>query len=84
MLARYQFVMNTNPQSHPARILCEFLGKFGVPAEGHSREELSEKEREALRRLAAGELGETERLALVPLLAHNEVAMEFLADQTKL
>ena len=61
-------------------LLAEFLGKFGAPAEGHAREKLTSEEEGQLRKLAAGELDEEERKALIPLLIRNVTAMEFLRD----
>ena len=62
------------------RVLADFMERFAVPAEGHAREDLTTEEEEQLRLLAAGELDEAGRAKVVPLLARNETAMEFLAQ----
>ena len=62
-----------------ARILTEFLDKFTLPVRGFAREELTADQEDLLRRLASGELDEKTRNTLIPLLAKNELAMEFLA-----
>ncbi|MGJ8726413.1 MAG: hypothetical protein ACSHYB_17835 [Roseibacillus sp.] len=62
-------------------LLESFLGLFGKEVQAHGREELSEADKERLRQLAAGQLAKEERSALVPLLASNESAMEFLVKE---
>lgn len=66
-------------QEEDFRILAEFMERFAIPAEGHARENLTAEQEDLLRRLAAGELDAESRAALIPLLARNEIAMEFLA-----
>ena len=68
---------HTSDQS--ARILAEFFDKFARPVEGFAREDLTLEQEDLLRRLVNGELDEQARSALIPLLARNERAMEFLA-----
>ena len=62
-------------------ILESFLGLFGKEVQAHGRKELSESEKNRLRRLAAGELEKEERSALIPLLTSNEMAIEFLVKE---
>lgn len=61
--------------------LAAFLALFGDEVQAHGREDLSEEEKKALRKLAAGDLNEEGRKALIPLLAQNEVAMEYLVEE---
>ena len=63
------------------QMLKAFLGTFDDEAQARGREELSEEDKEGLRQLASGELGEKEQEKLVPLLIKNELAMEFLARE---
>ena len=71
-------------QSHSsdqsARILAKFCDKFAAPVQGFAREELTADQKGLLAKLANGELDESTRQALIPLLAKNELAMEFLAQ----
>ncbi len=71
-----------NDESHRDDLgtIARFLESLALSAEGHGRESLSPEDEAQLRRLAAGELSEDERSILIPLLAHNEVAMELLAN----
>lgn len=71
---------NPHTPDQSAHILAEFFDKFARPVEGFAREELTPEQEELLRRLASGELDEETRSALIPLLAGNERAMEFLAE----
>lgn len=71
--------MTEQPLEDQFRILTKFLDRFGSGAVGHAREELTDEQLELLRRLAAGDLDDSTRSAVVPLLAHNELAMEVLA-----
>jgi hypothetical protein len=61
-------------------LLLRFTEAFAKPALGHAREELTDDQEEALLKLARGELKAEERKSLVPLLAHNECALEFIRD----
>lgn len=63
----------------PLALLTRFADAFALPAAAHAREELTPEQEEALRKLAAGELDAKQRARLVPLLARNECALEFLA-----
>ena len=60
-------------------LLARFADAFAVPAEGYAREPLTPEQEESLRKLAAGELDAEARSRLIPLLARNECALEFLA-----
>ena len=71
---------HTDDQS--ARILAEFFDKFAIPVQGDAREELTAEQIDLLRKLADGGMDEQTRATLIPLLAKNEVAMEFLAEAT--
>ena len=50
--------------------------------QGDAREELTAEQIDLLRKLADGGMDEQTRATLIPLLAKNEVAMEFLAEAT--
>ena len=63
-----------------ARILAQFCDKFAAPVQGFAREELTADQKNLLAKLASGGLDEPTRQALIPLLAKNELAMEFLAQ----
>lgn len=65
---------------NPLETLLSFYDFFQTDAEPRGRFELSEMEKDKLERLANGQLCEREREEIIPLLAKNEVAMEFLAD----
>ena len=62
--------------------LDAFMKAFGQSAAARGREELTEEQKALLKELAAGSLGTEARTKLVPLLAKNEVAMEYLAQVT--
>lgn len=72
--------MKNSPCSEPALDLVEqFVGLFGQATEAHARKELTEEEKSALVAFASGELDEAGRKNLIPLLAQNTTALEFLA-----
>ena len=64
-------------------LLEGFLTRFDQAAVAHAREELSDDEKSSLAAFAAGELDEPARKALIPLLAHNTTALEYLAGLLK-
>lgn len=70
---------SSHSSDQSARILAAFCDKFAAPVQGFAREELTTDQKDLLAKLANGELDERTRQALVPLLAKNEMAMEFLA-----
>jgi len=68
-----------NPSDEPfVRKIDSFLKVFGTEVQARGREELSEYQELQLQRLADGDLDEQERKDLIPLLIHNENAMEYL------
>lgn len=73
--------MTTESDQDDFRILADFLDAFGTAAQGHARSELKDEEKARLDRLVRGDLEDEERRELVPLLMHNEVAMEFVAEK---
>lgn len=60
-------------------LLHRFLGIFDRPALAHAREELTADQESGLRAFARGELDESARRALIPLLARNTEALARLA-----
>lgn len=68
-----------NTEEDELGVLDHFLGLFGAEVIPHAREELNEDQKKQLRQLSAGQLDDDERKTLIPLLAKNEVAMEYLA-----
>jgi hypothetical protein len=64
-------------------VISGFLKHFDLPAVGHSRDDLTDDERQRLEALARGELGPLERQALVPFLSANDSALEYLAKLAK-
>lgn len=76
--------MTPDPSTEPfVKKIDSFLKVFGTEVQAHGREELSELEELQLRRLAAGELDDEERKRLIPLLVHNEQAMEYLVEELR-
>lgn len=76
--------MNTLPATDPSIKLLEgFLSHFAVEAIAHAREELTAEQKTSLAAFAKGELDETARKSLIPLLAHNTTALEHLAGLLK-
>lgn len=75
--------MKKEPTSSALDLIARFVDVFTLPVEAHLREALRPEDEEALRKLAAGELDAQQRALIVPLLARNECALEFLASIVK-
>ena len=73
--------MSETADNHDLSMVARFYESLALAAEGHGREQLSSEDEAQLNKLAGGELSEEERSQLIPLLAHNELAMEHLAKQ---
>jgi hypothetical protein len=77
-------VMNSILSTDPSiEVLQRFLGIFDVAAVAHAREELSAEQKATIAAFARGEMSESERHELIPLLAHNTTALEYLAELLK-
>jgi hypothetical protein len=76
--------MNTlsNPES-TLGLLENFVGHFDQAAVAHAREELTAEERTSITAFARGQLDDAARKQLIPLLAHNTTALEYLAALLK-
>lgn len=61
-------------------ILATFLDSFEPEVSGRSSEPVSESDAELIARMAAGQLSETDRARLAPLLANNEKALQQLVS----
>ena len=72
-----------SPDEPFVRKIDSFLKVFGTEVQARGREELSEFDKLQLQRLAAAELDEQERRDLIPLLIHNEKAMEYLVAKLR-
>jgi hypothetical protein len=73
--------MNSSSTTDTTIDLLEgFLARFDQAAVAHAREDLKPEQKSSLDAFARGELGEAERKKLVPLLAHNTTALEYLAE----
>ena len=73
-------VTNTLPDTDSASALFEsFLAHDAHAAVAHARGELTPEQKASLAAFARGEIDETGRKALMPLLAHNTTALEYLA-----
>ena len=78
---RFPPVMSAPITSDPAfRIVQRFLGVFNLPAVAHAREELSAEQKTLIASFAQGGMKAGDRQTLMPLLAHNTTALEYLAE----
>jgi hypothetical protein len=73
----------TSPSDAVLDLLEGFFTRFDQSAVAHAREELTAEEIASLKAFAKGDLNDTERKALIPLLAHNTTALEYLAGLLK-
>lgn len=64
-------------------LFSSFLSAFDTEAVAHARIELTVEEKASLQAFANGGLDALQRKALIPLLAHNTTALEYLADLIK-
>lgn len=64
-------------------ILASFLEHFEPEVTGHAAEAVSDAEAAAIGKMARGELSESERTALAPLLSSNERAMSLLVAELR-
>ena len=71
---------NFSSANHSLDLIETFMRRFYVEAVARGDEPLTEGQKKSLQRLAAGELDSEERNALIPLLAKNTTAMEYLSS----
>lgn len=67
----------------PETLIGSFLSAFDLDATAHARIDLTNEEKASLKAFANGRLDETQRKSLIPLLSHNTLALEYLADLLK-
>ncbi len=76
--------MNHIPPHDPAfGTLLRFLGSFDLSATAHAREALTTRQQTMISTFARGELDESSRKELIPLLSANATALEFLVRLLK-
>lgn len=64
-------------------ILANFLDSFEPEVSGRSSDPISDAESALIAKMAAGDLSESERADLAPLLASNDQAMQSLVRALK-
>ena len=80
-LPRHHSVMNSLTDTDSALALLEsFLAHYDQAAVAHARVELKPEQKASLDAFARGDLDKAQRKALMPLLAHNTTALEYLAE----